>query len=116
MKTEQSSSKPKREPDSDSEDYSDTGSMGSPKKSDDEELNETVDVDFEFCEPVEIHFHGIKTLLRQTFSTDFEMVDLSALSDFIIKQSKVGSVVKVDDSDDPYALTTCISMHSVFLY
>lgn len=99
--------KPESEHSDPSDDCSDTGTENS--KNDDAEINEIMDVDFEFCVPVEIHFHGIKTLLKQVFSTDFEMINLSELSDLIIKQSSVGSVVKVDDSEDPYALMTVIS-------
>jgi protein BCP1 len=76
--------------------------------------HEEVDVDFEFCHPTDIHFHGIKTLIRNIMSTDFESINLSEMSEFIIKQASVTSIVKVDDHDDPYALMTVISSLSVF--
>ncbi|KAJ8328850.1 Mss4p nuclear export [Batrachochytrium dendrobatidis] len=71
---------------------------------------ETVDVDFDFNDPKEIDFHGIKTLLQQTFVEEADRVDVSAFSDLIISQKSVGSTVKADGNVDPYALLTAINM------
>ncbi|KAH6592801.1 hypothetical protein BASA50_007852 [Batrachochytrium salamandrivorans] len=77
---------------------------------DDEEEKETIDVDFDFSDPKSIDFHGIKTLLRQTFGDEAEKVDLSSFADLIIEQRSVGSTVKADGGLDPYALLTVINM------
>ncbi|KAJ3021638.1 Mss4p nuclear export [Thoreauomyces humboldtii] len=69
---------------------------------------ETVDVDFEFFDPKEIDFHGIKSLLRQTFANDADVMPASALAEIIIAQAAVGSTVKVVDEQDPYALMTVL--------
>ncbi|TPX58566.1 hypothetical protein SpCBS45565_g07966 [Spizellomyces sp. 'palustris'] len=71
---------------------------------------DTVDVDFEFFDPKPIDFHGLKSLLRQTFSNDAELINISSLADIIISQPAVGSTVKVDDEQDPYALMTVINL------
>ncbi|KAI8895242.1 p21-C-terminal region-binding protein-domain-containing protein [Globomyces pollinis-pini] len=75
------------------------------KKEDDEE--EEIDVDFEFCQPAEIDFHGLKTLLKQTFQNDIEKLNDSDLADYIINLN-VGTVVKVDDGLDPYAFVSLL--------
>ncbi|XP_041369380.1 BRCA2 and CDKN1A-interacting protein-like [Gigantopelta aegis] len=73
--------------------------------SDDEEelVNQEVQVDFEANMPCDSDFHGIRTLLRQLFlKAD---VDTSKLTDVIISQNYIGSVLKQssspeDDDDD----------------
>ncbi|KAI8916538.1 p21-C-terminal region-binding protein-domain-containing protein, partial [Powellomyces hirtus] len=69
---------------------------------------ETVDVDFEFFDPKPIDFHGLKSLLRQTFANDSDLIPTSELADLIIAQPSVGTTVKVEDEHDPYALMTVI--------
>ncbi|KAI8912725.1 p21-C-terminal region-binding protein-domain-containing protein [Gorgonomyces haynaldii] len=71
--------------------------------SDNEALSD-VDVDFEFAEIKEIDYQGIKTLLKQLFTT--LDLDLHLLSDLIVEQPK-GTIVKVEDSD-PYCLSTIL--------
>ncbi|KAJ3115376.1 Mss4p nuclear export [Phlyctochytrium bullatum] len=75
-----------------------------------EEEEEIIDIDFDFFDPREIDFHGLKSLLRQTFSQDAEQFDLSAIADAIIAQPHIGSIVKVDDSTDPYAVMTVLGL------
>jgi len=72
-----------------------------PEASDEEDI---VNVDFEWFDPAEIDFHGLKLLLRQLLDVDNDLFDLSALADLIISQPTLGSTVKVSqdgvDSDD----------------
>lgn len=72
--------------------------------------DETVDVDFEFFDPKGIDFHGIKSLLSQTLSTDAELVNLSLIADLIISQPAIGSCVKVNEGN-----TYCTSLYSSLL-
>ncbi|KAF3912242.1 hypothetical protein AA313_de0201022 [Arthrobotrys entomopaga] len=69
-----------------------------------------INVDFEFFDPQEHDFHGIKQLLRQLFDADAHLLDLSALADLILEQKLVGSTVKVDGMEgDPYSFLTVIN-------
>lgn len=71
-----------------------------------------VDVEFEFFDPAEIDFHGIKNLLRQLLDVDATLFDISALTDLIIQQKLLGSTVKVEGKeDDPYAFLTVLNLH-----
>ncbi|KAI9139945.1 p21-C-terminal region-binding protein-domain-containing protein [Paraphysoderma sedebokerense] len=72
---------------------------------------EIVDVDFDFFDPAEIDYHGIKRLLTELFAGDAASFDLVDLTEMIISQSDIGSTVKVDGKDsDPYAFMTVINM------
>ncbi|KAI9002288.1 p21-C-terminal region-binding protein-domain-containing protein [Gaertneriomyces semiglobifer] len=80
---------------------------------DDDDLDaQTIDVDFEFFDPKPVDFHGLKSLLNQTFFSDAASVPISPLADLIIGQPSVGSTVKVEDQQDPYALMTVLSMET----
>lgn len=57
-----------------------------------------IQVDFEGRNPEDPDYHGIKTLLQQLFLKAH--LDLGGLTDLIIKQNYVGSVVK-QSQDDP---------------
>jgi len=52
-----------------------------------------IQVDFEGRSAEEGDFHGVKQLLRQLFLK--APIDLSQLTDFLINQKSIGSVVKV---------------------
>lgn len=70
-----------------------------------------VNVDFEWFDPSEIDFHGLKILLRQLFDTDAQEFDLSALADLILSQPLLGSTVKVDGKEsDPYAFLSVLNL------
>jgi len=78
-----------------------------------------LNVDFEWFDPSEIDFHGLKLLLRQLLDADADLFDLSALSDLIISQPTLGSTVKVSDDattdtkdTDPYAFLTILNLHA----
>ncbi|XP_022289211.2 protein BCCIP homolog [Crassostrea virginica] len=67
------------------------------------EVNEEIQVDFEARVPEGSDFHGIRTLLQQLFLK--ANINLSEMTDIIISQGKVGSVVKQsyvpeEDEDD----------------
>ncbi|KAJ1799888.1 Mss4p nuclear export [Coemansia sp. RSA 2399] len=79
---------------------------------DDDDAGSTVDVDFEFFEPTEIDFHGIKSLLKSSFGDDAQDFDISGLADLILEQGEIGSTVKTDgEESDPYALLTVIDLN-----
>ncbi|KAJ3268593.1 Mss4p nuclear export [Terramyces sp. JEL0728] len=83
-------------------------SVDSEDGEDDEDKEEIINVDFDFLDYSEIDFHGLKTLIKQIFSTDFTRD--SDLSDFLISQN-IGSVVKVDEGLDPYAFITVLDLN-----
>lgn len=87
-----------------------------PEEDSSDENSEVVNVDFEWFDPQEIDFHGIKLLLRQLFDVDSDLFDISALSELIISQAHLGSTVKVTDDDletretDPFAFLTVLNL------
>ncbi|KAJ3253606.1 Mss4p nuclear export [Boothiomyces macroporosus] len=84
-------------------------SVDSEGEEEEEDKEEIINVDFDFLDYSEIDFHGLKTLIKQIFSTDFTRD--SELSDFLISQN-IGSVVKVDEGLDPYAFITVLDLNS----
>ncbi|KAI9324138.1 p21-C-terminal region-binding protein-domain-containing protein [Zopfochytrium polystomum] len=85
-----------------------------PKSNPNDPLSQLIDVDFDFQDISQIDFHGLKSLIRQAFvGTEVaETVDLSGIADAIIENGAnggVGTVVKVDDATDPYAVMTVLS-------
>ncbi|XP_043256995.1 protein BCCIP homolog [Colletes gigas] len=86
-----------------------------------EEQGMEIQVDFEGRSPLDPDYHGIKTLLQQLFLKAH--IDLGGLTDLIISQNYVGSVVKQsedlensddEDSDinDVFGVTTVINLSS----
>ncbi|KAL0276655.1 UNVERIFIED_CONTAM: hypothetical protein PYX00_004180 [Menopon gallinae] len=76
-------------------------SKGDKEESDDEENigDETViQVDFEGRNPIDSDFDGIKQLLNQLFLKAH--INLNDLTEHIIKQNYVGSVIKQSEADD----------------
>lgn len=78
-------------------------------------------MDFEGRNPEPQDFHGIKQLLRQLFLKAH--VDLSQMTDLLIKQNSVGSVLKqtIDEEDDDddlvdsadvYGITSVLNLHA----
>ncbi|KAK7749016.1 Mss4p nuclear export [Cytospora paraplurivora] len=60
----------------------------------------------------EIDFHGVKTLLRQLFDVDSQLLDTSALTDVITQNQTIGSTVKVDGKGtDAYAFLTALNLN-----
>ncbi|CAJ0755419.1 10877_t:CDS:2, partial [Entrophospora sp. SA101] len=73
---------------------------------------EIINVDFDFFDPKDSDFHSIKTLLKQLFSSDSELFELSELTELIVNQPSVGTTVKVDGSDsDPFAFLTVLNIN-----
>ncbi|KAM4525701.1 protein BCCIP homolog [Fundulus diaphanus] len=78
---------------------------GSAEEDSDEEINEEVMVDFEAHAIAPSDYNGIKKLLQQLFLKSH--VDISEMTDVIIQQNHLGSVVKQAevpedcDDDDP---------------
>ncbi|KAA8571042.1 hypothetical protein MFRU_028g00720 [Monilinia fructicola] len=69
-------------------------------------------VDFEWFNFREIDFHGVKSLLRQLFDVDSQLLDLSGLADAVVAQGTIGSTVKVDgEGTDAYAFMTVLNLH-----
>ncbi|XP_017881054.1 protein BCCIP homolog [Ceratina calcarata] len=88
-----------------------------------DQLGMEIQVDFEGRNPLDPDYHGIKTLLQQLFLKAH--IDLGSLTDLIISQNYVGSVVKqsedLDESDDDeedsdvndvFGITTVINLSS----
>jgi len=77
-----------------------------------------LDVEFEWFDPQEIDFHGLKLLLRQLFDVDADLFDLSALTSLILSQPLLGSTVKVPEDGvatnmtDPFAFLTVLNLHT----
>ena len=78
-----------------------------------------IQVDFEGRNPLDPDYHGIKTLLKQLFLKAH--IDLGGLTDLIISQNYVGSVVKQSedleisddeesDINDVFGITTVINL------
>ncbi|KAG6797253.1 protein BCCIP [Apis mellifera caucasica] len=105
---------------SDDDDHNSSNSEDNEKESLEEQGME-IQVDFEGRNPLDPDYHGIKTLLQQLFLKAH--IDLGGLTDLIISQNYVGSVVKQsedlnesddEDSDinDVFGITTVINLSS----
>ncbi|KAF7922651.1 hypothetical protein EAE99_007228 [Botrytis elliptica] len=71
-----------------------------------------LNVDFEWFNFREIDFHGVKSLIRQLFDVDSQLLDLSGLADEVVAQDTIGSTVKVDgEGTDAYAFMTVLNVH-----
>ena len=68
-------------------------------------------MDFEFCEPKEIDFLGLKALLQNYLDAGVDF-NSSELCDAIIKQNKVGTVLKAGGAGDvdPIGVMTVIDL------
>ncbi|TGO13194.1 hypothetical protein BTUL_0075g00390 [Botrytis tulipae] len=70
-----------------------------------------LNVDFEWFNFREIDFHGVKSLIRQLFDVDSQLLDLSGLADEVVTQDTIGSTVKVDgEGTDAYAFMTVLNV------
>ena len=105
---------------SDDEDHSSSNSEGTEQNVIEQQGME-IQVDFEGRNPLDPDYHGIKTLLQQLFLKAH--IDLGGLTDMIISQNYVGSVVKQsedleesddedDDINDVFGVTTVINLSS----
>lgn len=86
--------------------------------SSDDDSASLLDVEFEWFDPQEIDFHGLKLLLRQLLDADADLFDLSALTSLILSQPLLGSTVKVPEDGvatnmtDPFAFLTVLNLHT----
>ncbi|KAG0360747.1 Mss4p nuclear export [Gamsiella multidivaricata] len=86
------------------QDDDDSGSDG--------DMEDIINVDFEFFDPKEIDFHAVKNLLGQHFASDSILFGLSELADLIVSQPNVGTTIKVNGIEsDPYSLLTVLNMN-----
>ncbi|TPX33435.1 hypothetical protein SeLEV6574_g08378 [Synchytrium endobioticum] len=83
---------------------------------DDDEAKEVIDIIFDFFDPKEVDFHGLKSLLSQTFGTTnndtdvHHSISIPDLANLIISQPHIGSTVKAEEQLDPYAVVTVINL------
>jgi len=101
----------------------DTPDQSSDSSDSDNEGPKEIQVEFEARSPEGEDFNGIKCLLQQLFLRS-SIVDCSLLTDTILSQRGIGSVIKVcapdevemeDGSDDPnevYAISTVVNLGS----
>ncbi|KAI5083045.1 hypothetical protein GOP47_0002788 [Adiantum capillus-veneris] len=74
----------------------------------DDDSQEIVNVDFEFFDPKEEDFHGVKALLR-TYLDDATW-DLSGFVDIILGQPTVGTVIKTAEDESPIGVITVLNL------
>mmetsp|Transcript_37406 Transcript_37406/g.105582 ORF Transcript_37406/g.105582 Transcript_37406/m.105582 type:complete len:313 (-) Transcript_37406:158-1096(-) len=68
-----------------------------------------INVDFEFYDPQEVDFHGLRALLGSYLNE--QSFDLSELVETIIAQKSVGTLIKTsEDSVDPIGVLTVLSL------
>jgi BCCIP len=66
-------------------------------------------INFDFCDPDERFFHGIKSLLA-SYLPQKASVSSSELTDMIIAQGAVGTIVVQDGADDAFAFMTALPL------
>lgn len=96
----------------DSEDSFPSASSDEAESEDDEdgEAYKEIDCAFEFFDPQERDYHGLRALLGTYL--DGQQYDLSGLCDAVIRQTAVGTVVKSTEEDDPFAVLTAFNTRS----
>lgn len=70
----------------------------------------SVQADFAFFDPKPDDFHGVKVLLQNYL--DDKQWDASGLTDLILAQTTVGTVVKIEEDEDNgvYAVATVMNL------
>ncbi|KAG4305356.1 hypothetical protein PORY_001526 [Pneumocystis oryctolagi] len=82
---------------------------GSDAKIEDDSL---LDVDFEFFNPRPTDSCTLRNFLRQLIGPDSDCFDISEMSELILSQNLVGSMVKVDGIEsDPFAFLTVLNLN-----
>ena len=74
----------------------------------DEDSEDSVHVEFIFSDPKEAHFHSIKHYLKDLVS--LPSYPASELTELILNQVAVGSIVCVEDQSDAYAFITALNV------
>ncbi|KAK9867431.1 hypothetical protein WJX84_011170 [Apatococcus fuscideae] len=77
------------------------------ERSSDSENGSDINVDLEFFDPQEADFQGLKSLLHLLL--DGKEYGSSELVDTIIKQARVGSVIRTGEDGDPLGLITVLN-------
>lgn len=84
---------------------------GEDDEEDDEEAADgEIDVEFEFFDPTEEDFHGVKDLLRSgtwSFIEDPDGSIYSELADEVVNQGNIGTLVKSSNSAEPSDASIC---------
>mmetsp|Transcript_24938 Transcript_24938/g.64261 ORF Transcript_24938/g.64261 Transcript_24938/m.64261 type:complete len:301 (-) Transcript_24938:46-948(-) len=76
---------------------------------DDEDAFREINVSFEFFDPAEVDFHGLRALLGKYLDgAPFEA--LSELVEVIIAQSTVGTVMKTAAEEDPIGMVSALNL------
>lgn len=75
---------------------------------DEEDGDNTVNVEFNFMDPREIHYKSVRRLLEHYLPGEEETFNVSGLADAIIAQQAVGTMVTVNDDLDVYAFATVL--------
>nr|CAG8604663.1 7202_t:CDS:2 [Entrophospora candida] len=70
--------------------------------------------DEEVTEENDSDFHSIKSLLKQLFSSDSELFELSELTELIVNQPSVGTTVKVDGKEIEDAIEDFLIITKVY--
>ncbi|KAL5729028.1 hypothetical protein ACHQM5_002036 [Ranunculus cassubicifolius] len=78
--------------------------------SEDDEEQKTVQADFSFFDPKPDDFHGVKMLLQNYL--DSKQWDLSGFVDLILGQPTVGTVIKIEDTEDdtPFCIISALNL------
>lgn len=79
----------------------------------DEEQSD-VEVEFSFDDPKEINFKSVRNLLKKYIPGT--KMNLSELSDSIVKQVIVGTMISVDDTGDAYGFATVLNIKHQEVY
>lgn len=79
----------------------------------DEEQSD-VEVEFSFDDPKEINFKSVRNLLKKYIPGT--KMNLSELSDSIVKQVIVGTMISVDDTGDAYGFVTVLNIKHQEVY
>lgn len=72
------------------------------------DAKDIVNVDFEFFDPKEEDFHGVKALLRSYL--DDTAWDVSGFVNIILGQSTVGTVIKTGEEESPIGVITALNL------
>ena len=78
--------------------------------------DDLVDVEFEFqnLDP-KVDYHGLKSLVRQLFDVDTQLIDSNAITDYMLSQPWLSATVKSEsegeaEESDPWAFLSCLDL------
>lgn len=73
---------------------------------------EIINVEFEFVDPKEDHFHSLKNLLNKYLVGEAEKFSISEISDLIVNQPIIGTMLTVSESNDVYGFVTALAINN----